>query len=140
MASKTFEIGFVNLDKVMQTYAAAPDKLMHNLKRTMYELSLELLDRAIDVTPADTQDLRRSGEPLFTEVTDTTITTGVGFGGVAAPYAVYVHEMLDPRPNGKPVNWTTPGTGNKYLERPTLEMLPEIPDKLTARMLDLFKA
>jgi hypothetical protein len=42
--------------------------------------------------------------------------------GVSAPYAFYVHEMgITVYPERAPINWTTSGTGAKYLERPFVE-------------------
>ena len=41
----------------------------------------------------------------------------IGRIGYTAKYAALVHEMPDPTPSGKKVNWTKPGTGNKFLEK-----------------------
>ena len=69
----------------------------------------DLLSKAIDITPLDTGELRKSGTTDY----DTATKTGkVSFGGGAVDYAVAVHEM----PNE--TNWSEPGTGNKFLEKP----------------------
>ena len=69
----------------------------------------DLLSKAVDITPMDTGELRRSGTTDY----DTATKTGkVSFGGGAVDYAVIVHEM----PNE--TNWSEPGTGNKFLEKP----------------------
>ena len=69
----------------------------------------DLLSKAVDITPIDTGELRKSGTTDY----DSSKKTGrVTFGGGAVEYAVAVHEM----PNE--TNWTEPGTGNKYLEKP----------------------
>lgn len=69
----------------------------------------DLLSKAVDITPMDTGELRKSGTTDY----DTATKTGkVSFGGGAVDYAVAVHEM----PNE--TNWSEPGTGNKFLEKP----------------------
>ena len=69
----------------------------------------DLLSKAVDITPMDTGELRKSGTTDY----DSAKKTGrVTFGGGSVEYAVAVHEM----PNE--TNWTEPGTGNKYLEKP----------------------
>ena len=70
-----------------------------------------MLSKAVDRTPIDTGELRKSGTVSVDK--KGMMTTGkVSFGGGAVEYAVAVHEM----PNE--TNWTEPGTGNKYLEKP----------------------
>ena len=69
----------------------------------------DLLSKAVDITPIDTGELRKSGT---TDYDDAKKTGRVTFGGGAVEYAVAVHEM----PNE--TNWSEPGTGNKYLEKP----------------------
>ena len=69
----------------------------------------DLLSKAVDITPMNTGELRKSGTTDY----DTATKTGkVSFGGGAVNYAVAVHEM----PNE--TNWSEPGTGNKFLEKP----------------------
>lgn len=69
----------------------------------------DLLSKAVDITPINTGELRKSGTTDY----DTATKTGkVSFGGGAVDYAVAVHEM----PNE--TNWSEPGTGNKFLEKP----------------------
>ena len=69
----------------------------------------DLLSKAVDITPLDTGELRKSGTTDY----DTGTKTGrVTFGGGSVEYAVAVHEM----PNE--TNWSEAGTGNKFLEKP----------------------
>jgi len=69
----------------------------------------DLLSKAVDITPMNTGELRKSGTTDY----DSAKKTGrVTFGGGSVDYAVAVHEMPDE------TNWTEPGTGNKYLEKP----------------------
>lgn len=60
----------------------------------------------------------------------------VGSEGVT--YAKYVHNMPDPLPSGKPVHWTKPRTGNKFIEKPLKDNKDTIPadfcDEIDARL------
>jgi hypothetical protein len=82
----------------------------------LYRLGLELKNKAHPLTPMDTGALRRS---LFVTIPNPTagvMKCRVGADGRSAPYARFVHEMP------KSTNWSEPGTGPKYLERPFNEM------------------
>lgn len=39
----------------------------------------------------------------------------MGADGVERGYAKFVHDMKDPTASGKPVQWSRPGSGNKFL-------------------------
>jgi hypothetical protein len=83
---------------------------------------------AIKVTPKKWGPLRNS---IFVKME----TAGerqrliIGAGGNAAPYALIIHEKL-----GTSVNWSTPGTGPKYLENPIRELLPKLDDRVSVEL------
>ena len=85
---------------------------LKQLARNLYTEGEELLAEAIPLTPLEFSPLRNSGRVELPRISGNRVSVTVGFGGPAAPYALYVHEM--PSTN----NFTTPGTGPKYLERP----------------------
>lgn len=70
----------------------------------------DLLSKSIPLTPREYGDLRASGNvtPLAHDANGPFLE--VGFD---SEYALAVHEML-----GEEIDWTTPGTGPKYLETP----------------------
>lgn len=82
------------------------------IERAVNEAGEDLLGRSLDVAPKEIGDLRGSGNsrPYSTPRGPAVIV------GYDSEYAEAVHEKLD-----KAVNWSTPGTGPKYLERPYLE-------------------
>lgn len=135
MATKVISVQFNNLDKIREAYARAPERFMTDLALTMNELAETLLERALPITPLKYGDLRRSGTVEPPVVEKDRVTTGVGFGGAAAPYAVVVHENVDPS-----INYTEPGTGPKYLEIPTLELAEVLPEYVERRLALLHKA
>lgn len=102
---------FEGLSKLRSKLQRAGRSVESRIEQARKEAAEDLLERSIAVTPMETGTLRASG---FVEHDEDSST--VGFGGPAAPYAVYPHEMVEGH-----LNWTTPGTGAKYLERPYLE-------------------
>jgi hypothetical protein len=76
------------------------------------------------------------------------ISVTLSYGGAADAYALAVHEHLSvhsppswltAEENGHPVQWTSSGTGPKFLESVINEAKPEMAGRLMAR-IDLNKA
>jgi hypothetical protein len=101
--------------------------------RAAYEVGHILLNNAISVTPMDTGDLRDSGYVTW-KGGGGSIEVEVGFGGAAAPYALAVHEL-----EGS-INWSEPGTGAKYLERPFDGMKGKFSQMIADRVADMLAA
>ena len=87
--------------------------------------------KAMILTPIDTGALRGSGgvsAPM-------NMPSGLGvdsfFGGPAAPYALYVHEIMYYKHNAP--------TQAKYLEQPFMERLPDIQKNMAQRIIDLMR-
>lgn len=87
------------------------------LRKARVECAEDLLTTSIPVTPMSAEvgagELRRSGYADHVSLPDTSI---VGFSD---PIAIYVHERLA-REDGSPIQYTTSGTGPKFLEGPFL--------------------
>lgn len=71
------------------------------------------------------------------------ISVLLSYGGAADAYAIAVHEHLSSHSppswitaeeNGHPVQWTTPGTGPKFLEAPINEWMPTGAAAVAARV------
>jgi hypothetical protein len=102
--AKTFSAVAANLESMGRAGGKA-------VAGIVYREGLELLKEAIPLTPMDTGNLRNTGFVGFATNRDG-IEVKVGFGGTAASYALRVHELP------KESNFSEPGTGPKYLERP----------------------
>lgn len=87
-------------------------KLDIAVARGLNNFGEHLKGKVIDATPMDTGELRRS--TYMKEATEENLTVEVGSSGAIAPYNVYVHEI-------PMTNYTTAGTGSKFLERPFYE-------------------
>ena len=90
-----------------------------------------IFGKALILTPVDTGALRGSGGVSAPMQTQQGIGVDIFFGGPAAPYAMYVHEIIG--------NYHNPPTQAKYLEQPFMERLPEIQANLARRIIDLLK-
>lgn len=76
-------------------------------------------------TPVDTGALRQSGLVEEPTIKGDAIAVRIGFGGPAAPYAVYVHEDLHAfHPVGQA----------KFLESTIVESAPHLAKRVAARM------
>jgi hypothetical protein len=92
---------------------AASSNVEDRVNRAVAVAGEDLLTVAMPGVPLDEGPLRRSG---YVEH-----RPGVAVVGFSAPHAVYAHEMGFTVYEGREINWTTPGTGAKYLTRPFLE-------------------
>lgn len=90
-----------------------------------------IFGKALVLTPVDTGALRGSGGVSAPMQTPEGIAVDIFFGGPAASYAMYVHEIIG--------NYHNPPTQAKYLEQPFMERLPEIQANLARRIIDLLK-
>lgn len=100
-------------------------KLDIAVARGLNKFGEHLKGKVIDATPMDTGELRRS--IYMKEATEGNLTVEVGSSVAIAPYNVYVHEI--PK-----LNYTTAGTGSKFLERPFYEEKDKIKDFIKAEV------
>nr|DAV86947.1 MAG TPA: putative tail component [Caudoviricetes sp.] len=101
------------------------NKLDAAVARGLNNFGEHLKGKVIDVTPMDTGELRRS--IYIKKATADNLTVEVGSSGAIAPYNVYAHEV--PK-----LNYTTPGTGYKFIEIPYYEEKDKIKDFIKAEV------
>ena len=87
----------------------------------MYKWAEKTRTAAIEVTPKHLGELRDSIRVPLPDADDCKIS--IEAGGLAAPYAVIQHEKLFD-------NYTTEGTGPKYLENPINERMPLLKESI----------
>lgn len=78
--------------------------------------------------PVQYGTLRASGFVDKPKITGSGATVDIGFGGAAAPYALFVHEG------------TRHMAARKYLERPVLAAQPQFPEKIARRLRSVINA
>jgi hypothetical protein len=106
------DVEFKNMDKLVRLLTKGGAGARQALRQSLYrEGALAFADSQAEV-PVDTSMLRSSGQAYGIKVTESPneIVITLGYGGVAAPYALIVHEDLNARHNSP--------TKAKYLEDP----------------------
>ena len=101
-----------NIDKLINLLRKGGDGARQALFQTLYgEAQIAFAESQAEV-PVDKGNLRNSGQAYGIQVNrfGDTLEITLGYGGVAASYALIVHEDLQARHNG--------GTKAKYLEDP----------------------
>jgi hypothetical protein len=87
--------------------------------------------------------LRASGQVSLPVRKGKNISVTLSYGGAADAYAIAVHEHLSSHSppswvtaedNGHPVQWTTPGTGPKFLEGPINEAAEDMAARIAKRV------
>ena len=106
--------------KLARIAAEAPQALGAEL----YREGQDVIANALPITPILTGALRRSGHVDEPEMTGGGVSVTLGFGGDAAPYAVYVHENLVAR--------HAPPTQAKFLEDPLNAAVPGMADRIAS--------
>lgn len=118
------EIIFTGIDQVASRLAALAARLPREAARALYEEASIEATESQRRTPVDTGALRASHEVSQPEIgRDISVTISVG--GVAAPYAVVVHEDLEAfHDDGQA----------KFLESTILESKPYLAARIAARI------
>lgn len=129
MATFTFEIeGAQELRNMLEVSGKDAGRVVGQV---ITEEANTIFGKALILTPVDTGALRGSGGVSAPIQTQQGIGVDIFFGGPAAPYALYVHEIID--------NYHNAPTQAKYLEQPFMERLPEIQANMARRIIDLLK-
>ena len=93
--------------------------------RGLNKFGEHLKSEILDVTPLDTGELRRS--IYVKKATEGNLAVEIGSSGAIASYNVYVHEIPF-------TNYTTAGTGHKFIERPFEKEKHRIKDFIKAEV------
>jgi hypothetical protein len=129
MATFTFEIeGAQELRNMLEVSGKDAGRVVGQV---ITEEANTIFGKALILPPVDTGALRGSGGVSAPMQTPQGIGVDIFFGGPAAPYAMYVHEIIG--------NYHNPPTQAKYLEQPFMERLPEIQANLARRIIDLLR-
>jgi len=127
MAVYRFEIE--GAEELRQTLMRAGARSGHAIGQAIYEEATTIFNQSQVLVPVDTGALRGSGGVSAPQSTPSGVAVDIFYGGPAAPYALYVHEMLD--------NYHEAPTQAKFLEAPLMARLPEIEKNLARRIIDI---
>jgi hypothetical protein len=100
----------------------------------MYREALRIFEESQHLVPVDTGNLRSSGHVTPPVILGSKIEVVIGYGGAAAGYAIFVHEIPPPpeqSPGGRSARHNPP-TQYKYLEQPALAAVPGMQERVGA--------
>jgi hypothetical protein len=99
--------------------------------QAIWEEANLIFARSQTLVPVDTGALRGSGGVSAPQRGTNGYFVDIYYGGPAAPYALYVHEIIG--------NYHNPPTQAKYLEEPLVQAIPEIQNNLSRRIIHIIR-
>lgn len=146
------EFRIKGLDALAKKLENAAKILESAVGREMYIFAEEVMTASKLVVPVKTGTLMNTGHVELPQSTPQGVIIQLGYGGPAAPYALYVHEALEGAvppsahwswtkkvAGGGQIAWTRPGSGPKYLENPLKEKQDELPPRIKNAVLKTLK-
>jgi len=125
----TISVQIKGLDELARALQRLAQRAPAQAGRLLVRQAEGIMGTAKALCPVDTGALRASGHVQAPVVDGSRISVTLGFGGPAAPYAVYVHENLTAH---HPVGQA------KFLERAVLDALPALRSEIAADFAELF--
>lgn len=119
-----------NLDPLNEAFKLAGKDAPEFGQQALFEEAQEAFRLSQQVVPVDTGVLRASGN--VTQYRQGNVAVAwIRYGGAAAHYAIYVHELPPGRArHASPTQW-------KYLERPVKLYSKGMADRMKVRVLDM---
>lgn len=99
--------------------------------KAIWEEANLIFARSQVLVPVDTGVLRGSGGVSAPQFGIHGSYVDIFYGGPAAPYALYVHEIIG--------NYHNPPTQAKYLEQPFMEALPAVQNNISRRIIHIIR-
>ena len=121
--------------------SALHERVIPAVTQELSAFAEEVMADSKQIVPVSPQggNLLTSGHVDAPVTEGSVVTVALGYGGPAAPYALYVHEALEGPHEINPnwswakkghIDWTRPGSGPKYLERPYDAKKESLPERL----------
>ena len=95
------------------------------LARALFQEAEQIMSVSKRLVPVDTGALRASGHVQLPVIRGKKVKVVLGYGGAAAPYAVFVHEKQ--ARHNPPTQW-------KYLEKPLFQAVPGMAGRIAKRL------
>lgn len=116
------------LRSTLRNMAVLGGKAEKNFGQGLLGEADRILAKSEPLVPVDENILRTTGRVEGPRAAAGYYKVWVKYGGGPAPYAPYVHEMPET------YNFTKPGTGPKFLEKPAMAAVPGMAERMTLRM------
>ena len=121
--------GDVELQAVLRS---AQQNAPKAVAQAIYEEAQVIFAKSQVLVPVDTSALRGSGDVSAIQGSGQGVYVDIDYGGPAAPYALYVHEIIG--------NYHKAPTQAKYLEQPFMESLAQIQNNISRRIIHILKS
>lgn len=131
MANAFISVKINGLDKLKKTLAQFGSDAPKVLGATLLEEGHSIMANSQLIVPVDTGALRSSGAVKDPVIEGNKITVTMFYGGPAAPYALFVHEIGAYK--------HAPPTQYKFLEVPTMQRVPVIAKNIAIRLEDILR-
>lgn len=127
----TYSFVIEGADELKRALSVSGPDVGKIVSQVIWEEANTIFAKSQVLTPIDTGALRASGGVSAPQQFPNGIGVDIFYGGPAAPYAVYVHEIRG--------NFHNPPTQAKYLEDPFMQALPQIQSNLARRIMNLIQ-
>lgn len=101
------------------------------IAQAIWEEANTIFAKSQILVPVDTGVLRGSGGVSAPQMGNQGYFVDIFYGGPAAPYALYVHEIIG--------NYHNPPTQAKYLEQPLMEAQSTLQQNIKDRIIDIIE-
>lgn len=119
------------LEPLLRAFIAAGNDAPRFAMKALHEEASEAFLLSQEVVPVDLGVLRSSGKVHAPSFRGTTAEVEISYGGSAAHYAIYVHELPPSRArHAPPTRW-------KYLAHPVKVYAEGMADRMTTRVFDM---
>ena len=131
MAKSSFTLDLFGDEELVNALKAGKEDTPQAIAQAIYEEANVIFAKSQVLVPVDTGVLRGSGGVSAPQMGSQGYFVDIFYGGPAASYALYVHEIIG--------NYHNPPTQAKYLEQPVMEAMSTIQENIKGRIIDIIK-
>ena len=131
MAKSSFRLDLTADKELINALKAGKQQTPQAIAQAIYEEANVIFAKSQILVPVDTGILRGSGGVSAPQMGNQGYFVDIFYGGPAAPYAFFVHEIIG--------NYHNPPTQAKYLEQPVMEAMSTIQQNIKGRIMDIIE-
>ena len=131
MAKSSFRLDLFGDKELVNALEAGKDDTPQAIAQAIWEEANMIFAKSQILVPVDTGVLRGSGGVSAPQLGSQGYFVDIFYGGPAAPYALYVHEIIG--------NYHNPPTQSKYLEQPLMEAMDGLQSRLKGRIVGIIE-
>ena len=131
MAKASFTLELFGDKELVNALNAGAENTPQAIAQAIYEEANVIFAKSQVLVPVKTGVLRGSGGVSAPQMGNQGYFVDIFYGGPAASYALYVHEIIG--------NYHNPPTQAKYLEQPVMEAMSTIQQNIKGRIIDIIQ-